>query len=507
MRVYKSTGTAQGNLNELTSGNLRVGMARQSGSSLMDPGGNILQSHNYRVDTFLVLQSVEKYTDNEFYFVGGYYKDTCSSVDFGVIPNIYPVIGRMDSLGNVLAINYYAFNGGCQKPAGDLTVTSNKSVVTWGRDASFFAMQADSMGEPVWAKSFSSHGGVQFIKELPGGDLLAGINMDTAGAVVARLDAAGNFIWIKSYIRPRGMVHDCVILSDDAFVITGFTDSTASTNPFEPLPLDYHPKLFMLKLDGSGDVQWCRGYDGGSNLWYARRGSRVVRAQDGNFVVLANLGAVGYNLYYRPLLMKADLNGDTLWTRSYGLFNYQYETQRLLAYSDGGFLFNGRIHGAIPDGSTSAAYLYKTDVLGHLPCQESYHQLLVSDLFPTDSSFTLASVDGALAMPAFVSDTVYDPITAYNGCTFVTGLSPISAGKFRVYPNPNTGHFTVAFADPLMAESYYSIYDAMGKLLYQRPLPQGKTTEEVDLSRYGPGTYVIRCTDRDGVWVERVVVE
>ncbi len=43
-----------------------------------------------------------------------------------------------------------------------------------------------------------------------------------------------------------------------------------------------------------------------------------------------------------------------------------------------------------------------------------------------------------------------------------------------VRPNPNTGHFTLSFADPLMAESYYSVYDTMGKLLFQRPLPQGK---------------------------------
>jgi hypothetical protein len=47
----------------------------------------------------------------------------------------------------------------------------------------------------------------------------------------------------------------------------------------------------------------------------------------------------------------------------------------------------------------------------------------------------------------------------------------------------------------------------MGKLLFQRPLPVGKETEEVDLSRFGPGTYVIRFTDREGSCNERVVVE
>ena len=77
----------------------------------------------------------------------------------------------------------------------------------------------------------------------------------------------------------------------------------------------------------------------------------------------------------------------------------------------------------------------------------------------------------------------------------------------QVRPNPNTGQFTVEFPDPLRAESYYSVYDSMGRLLYQRPLPAGKGTEEVDLSRFGKGTYVIKCTDKEGVYHERVVVE
>ncbi|MBK8497393.1 MAG: T9SS type A sorting domain-containing protein [Flavobacteriales bacterium] len=58
-----------------------------------------------------------------------------------------------------------------------------------------------------------------------------------------------------------------------------------------------------------------------------------------------------------------------------------------------------------------------------------------------------------------------------------------------------------------MAESYYSVYDALGKLLYQRLLPTGATVEEIDLSRFGRGTYVIKLTDPEGSRHERVVLE
>ncbi|MBK7385047.1 MAG: T9SS type A sorting domain-containing protein [Flavobacteriales bacterium] len=182
----------------------------------------------------------------------------------------------------------------------------------------------------------------------------------------------------------------------------------------------------------------------------------------------------------------------------------------LLAYSDGGFIYDGVMYGGtIPGVGNSGPFIHKTDSLGHHACFERRYPIAISELFPTDSSFTLSSTDGATMHELTVSDTTFAPIAVVDGCTFTMGTDYAAhkRPKPSVRPNPNTGRFTIAFQDPLMAESYYSVYDALGKLLYQRPLAPGKTTEEVDLSRFGAGTYVIRCTDPGGVSYERVVVE
>ncbi|MBX2978327.1 MAG: T9SS type A sorting domain-containing protein [Flavobacteriales bacterium] len=370
-------------------------------------------------------------------------------------------------------------------------------------------MKVSASLDPVWAKWFPNSGGFQFIKELPGGDLLAGINMDTAGAVVARMDADGNFLWLKSYIRPKGMVHDAVIESDDSFVITGFTDSIASTNPFIPYPPTYHPRLFMMKLNGDGEVQWCRGYDSAPNLWYSRHPSRLVKKLDGKYAMLATLGYPQNNLFFRPFLMKTDLNGDTLWTRSVGADGHDYFTMDLLAHSDGGLMFSGGVWGNLPNMQTGLPYIFKADSLGHFSCQERQYPLQILDLFPTDSSFTLTSIDGATVHPAFVSDTTFAPIAVYDAC-LVTSVPPHHSSKqrsVRVYPNPTPGRFNLEFSDPLLRDSYYSVYDATGRLLLQRPLPTSATLEEVDLSRFGRGAYVLRVTDPEGVRHQQVVVE
>ena len=509
--IYSGGTSFKFNLTEMPDQKVIVGLGRTRAISHLDIVGNVTYTHSFWAHPtagMTGLGAIRAYADNEYVFVAGYHGGECDVPGAsGLI--FHPAIVKMDAFGTLLDLRHYVLDLGCRNTIGDLVVTTDRGMVAWGYEKSFLAMKVDSLLNPVWARRFPNNGGFQFIKELPGGDLLAGINMDTAGAVVARMDPDGNFLWCKSYIRPRGMVHDAVIESDNSFIITGYTDSTASTNPFVPYPPTYHPKLFMMKLNGEGDVQWCKGYDSAPNLWYSRNPSCIERTSDGNYAVLATLGYPDNNFFFRPYLMKVDLNGDTLWTRAVGASGFDYYTQDLLIHSDGGFMISGGVWGDLPEAQSGLPYIFKTDTLGHFPCSERHHPVQVMDLFPTDSSFILTSVDGFTMYPALLNDTTFAPINVYDACVVATAL-PFYGHMDRrpsIRPNPNTGRFTVEFPDPLMAESYYSVYDAMGRLLLQRRLPAGSTTEQVDLSRYGTGTYVIKFTSPEGVQHERVVVE
>ncbi len=103
-------------------------------------------------------------------------------------------------------------------------------------------------------------------------------------------------------------------------------------------------------------------------------------------------------------------------------------------------------------------------------------------------------------------DTTY---TSYLMEDYTVGLSEPIFRSFHMvlFPNPNTGHFTVQFTHPLTVDSFYSVYDAVGRLLFQRPLAKGQVSEEIDLSRFGKGTYLVRVTSREGVCYERLVVQ
>lgn len=479
-KYYEAAG-AKLKLNELSNGRILTSMALEGGTSLLDSQGNILHTHHYHVGPMLILQSVKRVTDNTYYFGTVYAPGP---------PNAYPVLGRMDSLGNISMLRYYHLNGmaGPEHGIQDLEVISHKSVVAWDQDNRLFLMKADSNLNHVWSRAFAQEGVFHFVKELPSGDLLAGFDLAGGGAGLMRMDADGNILWCKSYFGPDGGMHDAVIEGDSAFVTIGFEGPPGQT------------KVFMMKVNGSGAVLWSRGYNSiyswsPSTYWPMR----MVKAPDGNYVFSTTRGLMLGN--GRAWLLKTDTNGDTLWVRRYGENGAGYETADLLATADGGFMLSG---GCYPWGT----YIFKTDSLGHVPCSEDPPTALyITPLFPVDSSITLTSVDGAVTYPAYAQDTTYAPITMLEGCNITHVPVEHQVSKVRIRPNPTTGQFTVQFTDPLTAESYYSVYDTMGRLLYQRPLPRGQQTEEVDLSRYGKGAYVLKFTSPEGVCFERVVVQ
>lgn len=447
--------------------------------------GEVIGTTNYVRYPMLSPGGFTLLPENNIAFTSGYVSGTCDGS-----PMYFPVVGRMDSDGHISSYVHYEWNQACKSLPADLEITQDQGVVTWGWQYDFFALRVDSSLNPVWAKHFNHHGHFQFIRELPVGDLLAGFDMDTVGGAVARMNANGEFLWCKSYMRPSGSVKDCIIESDSSFIIIGLTD-------------DSYQNLFMMNLDGDGEVQWCRGYSSGQP-WYGSIPAMISRTNDGQYALLGTNGS-------RPVLMKTDLNGDTLWTRTYGAQGYNYETWDLLASTDGGYLISGMVLGDLPEMNTGLHIILKTDSDGILPCTAVVPQsFTITELFPVDSNFVLTPIDESpVAFPGNVVDTTYAPFTTYDGCIITSapsGMRPHSS-RTRIRPNPSIGQFTVDFPDPLTADSFYSVFDALGKLLYQRPLATGQTSEEIDLSRFGRGTYLVRITSREGVCNERVVVQ
>ena len=493
-----SNGSRASKVDTLSSGNIFVGQSFQSGISIFGPEGSLQQTSCHIIGDFegvVRIQSTIKLNDTTLAFSSGTFDGSCN-------PQAYmfnPVFGTMDTSGNILSSYYFILNAPrCNFVGDDLSKCANGDVILWSlRDA--FMLRTSPSGVVRWAKVYDLGVGISFVHELPNGELLAGLNMREGHGGLARLSAEGDVIWSKSYNYDQGMICDAVVHNDESFTIVGFTDSL--TTSWVPRPPAYQPELYLLRLNGVGEVQWGRSYDSAPHYWYTKRLPRVVVTADGNMAVLATLGpSTPYIREHRPYLMKLDMNGDTLWTRSYGEPDAIYATSSLTASADNGFLYTMN--------DTYLNYLVRTDPEGNLPCNNEHYDLTINELFLSDTNVVLNTSEGAQVFATQLNPMPCEDMEVRNACGDPLAVPEwLLPSHLRIRPNPTPGRITVSFPDPLQRHTFCSVFDATGRLLYQRPLPAGGTEEHIDLSRFGTGTYILRITDPDGQRNERVVVE
>jgi len=141
--------------------------------------------------------------------------------------------------------------------------------------------------------------------------------------------------------------------SDGGYILTGETYSYSAGQA----------DVYLVKTNIDGDTLWTKHY-GGIQIDY---GYSVKETIDGGYIVTgftSSFGLGGYNFY----LIKTDNNGDTLWTKTYGGQDndYAYEVHQTL---DNGFIIVGE---TVSYGNGSQVLLVKTDVSGDTLWTKTY---------------------------------------------------------------------------------------------------------------------------------------
>ncbi|MCH8904955.1 MAG: gliding motility-associated C-terminal domain-containing protein, partial [Bacteroidetes bacterium] len=212
-------------------------------------------------------------------------------------------------------------------------------------------IKTDSAGTLLWSKSYGGfirHGGWDVCETFDKGYMLyGGVFMTTFKLLLIRTDSIGNILWANTYSDstynwPTGIIQT----KDSNFVVL----------------IDKGLRLIVLEIDSSGSIIRNNAYLDVGNI----NGEDIIQTKDGGFAISGSKESQS-STQQKLFLLKIDRTGNIQWLNRYlgidSLSNH-YES-RLKQTADLGFIINTK-----EDASFSSNYFVKTDSLGRSGCYQ-----------------------------------------------------------------------------------------------------------------------------------------
>ncbi|MEZ5196835.1 MAG: T9SS type A sorting domain-containing protein [Bacteroidales bacterium] len=403
----------------------------------------------------------EAYTVHQT-FDGGYI--VTGSISSGIW-NTDVCLIRINGSGETLWIKTY---GGINNDAGvDVKQTFDNGFIITGYTTSYGAgnfdvwlIKTNESGDSLWSKTFGGTNndfGNAVIQTADNGYVVIG-STESYGSGnsdfwMIKTNSAGDSLWSKTY---GGNYNDIafsgVQTSDDGFVLTGYTQPAGFSNA----------DVWLIKTDHLGDMEWSKTYGGNLN----ELANSVQQTYDEGYIITGytmSYGAGAQDVY----LIKTDMFGDTIWTKTFGgasndVGNCVIET------ADSDFIVCGFNFSLSPDGDPDL-WLIKTDIGGDTLWTRTYGGS-GSDV----GRFVEETFDGGLIVSGWTSSygagqkDIWLLHLDLNGQVGIDQpLSKTSAylELYQNYPNPFSNSTTIEYFIPTSGYVSINVYDLSGALV------------------------------------------
>jgi len=356
----------------------------------------------------------------------------------------------------------------------------------------YHVMKLNAEGTIEWEKFYGDYNrddGFSIKETSDGGYIIAGFSkseeIGSYGQMyVVKTDAAGNEIWNKYIGGPgKDYAFDAIETSTGEFIITGIYAGFYDYSTFEFT--ETHSDILIAKLDVNGNELWTNTYGGTDN----ELAFQAELAPDGGFYIIGSTqsaGAGSFDIY----LLKIDTDGNQEWDATYGDVGFDYG--RSIDLSKDNYLYiTGTTNNDLVNNKTDIIVL-KLDLNGNE---------IWSFTFGGDESeygyFIRATDDNGCAVigstKSFGSgkeDMCFLKIDA-NG--LLEPLIGSEENKVLIYPNPTLDTLNIYLLENNECFDYtYEIMDDQGRLVYDKD----KTSKfvKIDVTSFGQGTYIYRIT-------------
>ena len=162
-------------------------------------------------------------------------------------------------------------------------------------------------------------------------------------------------LWSRTYGGPQSEWCNSLELMDDGGFLLGGGSTSYGAGSYD---------IYIIRTDSLGNTLWARTYGGDQQDFC----EAVIKLDAGEFAAAGHThsyGSGGYDVY----LVRADANGDTLWTMTYGGSAGDF-CSSMLSTSDGGFVLAGSSDSF--GSEDHDMYLLRVDSTGSLIWQYTY---------------------------------------------------------------------------------------------------------------------------------------
>jgi hypothetical protein len=400
---------------------------------------------------------------------------------------------KVNARGETLWTRTYGGAGRDQGESMQQTLDSGYIIAGWtsscgagARDV--YLVRLDANGDTMWTKAFGGKDddvGVSVQQTADGGYIIVGTTYSFGAGnedvYLIKTNAGGDTLWTRTFggaSRDEG--YSVEQTADSGYIITGYTESFGAGRS----------DVWLVKTDALGDTLWTRTY-GGSNT---DLGLSVRPTADSGYVVAGwtSSHGAGVDDFY---LIKTDVDGDTVWTKTFGGSDCD-RGYSVLQTADGGYIVTG-LTTSFGAGARDV-YLVRTDSTGNTRWARTFGGILTDEgnsvHLTADGGFIVTGITysfGAGASDVYLIKT--DSLG--NVAVAEPKANPARASNLTIacQPNPATGATTIRLSPFALRHSPLTlrVYDAQGKLALSQPVRT--SSFPLSTSDLPSGAYFIRC--------------
>ena len=182
---------------------------------------------------------------------------------------------------------------------------------------------------------------------------------ESSQAFLLKIDTVGNYLWSQSYGGPESEAGKRVLYNADlGFYIAGFSNSFGSGD-FD---------AYLVKTDLNGNKLWEKTYGKPSN-W--ERINDAIWTKDSTILMVGEVQGTN-STASDILIIHADKNGDTLWTKTFGSIG-EDRANTIISVQDSLFMIGGEMF--IPDSNLVKGFILKMNSAGDIIWQDTITDL------------------------------------------------------------------------------------------------------------------------------------